>query len=53
MCGFEILRMFSRIFESYGFSATIFINILSYQNFHVKGLLLSWDVCVYRQAREC
>ena len=34
------------------FSAAIFIKVLSYQSFDVKCLLLSWDACVYRQARE-
>ena len=34
------------------FSAAIFIKVLSYQSFDVKCLLLTWEVCVYRQARE-
>ena len=51
-CGFKFLRIFLKNFVMHEFSAAILIKVLSYQSFDVKRLLLSWDACVYRQARK-
>ena len=39
------------IFVMYELFTYIFIKALSYESFDTKCFLLSWDDCVYRQAR--
>ena len=48
-CGFEFLRTLVRIVRMDEFFPAV---VLSYQSFDVKCLLISWDLRVYRYARE-